>query len=83
MNSKQAANEGNNYGKSRYFKITSTRSDAAPSCLFLIPSQWGKGDTPGIQCTRGTLCEYRRFACKFFSDFNASESRRSGTAIGV
>ena len=43
----------------------------------------GKRETPGLQCTRCTPKQYRRFACKFFSDFNASGSQCFGTIIGV
>ena len=37
--------------------------------------QGGKSETPRLQLTRCTPKLYRRFACKFFSGFNASGSQ--------
>ena len=37
--------------------------------------QGGKSETPRLQLTRCTPKRYRRFACKFFSGFNASGSQ--------
>ena len=45
--------------------------------------QGRKSETPGLQRTRCTPKQYRRFACKFFSDFNASGSQCFGTVIGI
>ena len=45
--------------------------------------QGGESETPGLQRTRCTPKQYRRFACKFFSDFNASVSPCFGTVMGV
>ena len=48
-----------------------------------VPHQGGKSETAGLQRTRWTPKQYRRFGCKFFSDFNASGSQCFGTVIGI